>query len=83
MDIKKTRKFASEIKRLLKSGGVYISLAEQDSGAAIEYPEALETKRSCFLLILLKKMVVTHLWEEKSKLCLMIQTSTLIMGFFH
>ena len=47
--IEDKNKLAAEIKRLLKPGGVYISLAEQDSGATIEYPEELELKKEFFI----------------------------------
>lgn len=40
---------AAEIKRVLKKGGVYISLAEMDSGAVIEYPLEMEQKKRFFI----------------------------------
>ncbi|MEW5821535.1 MAG: class I SAM-dependent methyltransferase [Cyanobacteriota bacterium] len=42
-------KFAQEIKRLLKPGGAYISLAEIDSEAIIEYPDSLARKKDFYI----------------------------------
>lgn len=43
--IKDPIKLAGEIKRVLKRGGIYISIAEKDSEAIIEYPQELEQKK--------------------------------------
>lgn len=47
--IKDIKKFAGEIKRLLKPNGVYISLSEFDHAARVDFPIELEFKKQLFI----------------------------------